>query len=337
MTNPLRLAQIGIAHTHATKLVDAASRPALERLNFQIAGICEPDSAMFAERSGRDAWQGVNWIDDPGEIFEDDSIAAVFIETWPWDCLEWGRRALEAGKHIHLDKPPGATLEGLRELYEIAAAAGLFIQMGYQWRFNPGLERIQRWVREGLLGRIHFARFRAGSTPEYYHRNHVHRYEGGIMTEENCHLFDQVAWMFGRADRIHPFLKSSARGFENMPQGTDLGLVLFEYDEMGAIAVIEGTSLETEPGPHRRVEVHGLEGSAILEPIEPPHIRLCLGRAKSPYDAGWQDIEVEDRPRYIGDLEELIGVVRGQIPPRFSPEHDLIVQEMLVEACGGML
>lgn len=121
-----------------------------------------------------------------------------------------------------------------------------------------------------------------------------------------------------------------------MPQGTDLGLVLFEYDEMGAIAVIEGTSLETEPGPHRRVEVHGLEGSAILEPIEPPHIRLCLGRAKSPYDAGWQDIEVEDRPRYIGDLEELIGVVRGQIHPRFSPEHDLIVQEMLVDACGGM-
>ena len=121
-----------------------------------------------------------------------------------------------------------------------------------------------------------------------------------------------------------------------MPQGTDLGLVLFEYDEMGAIAVIEGTSLETEPGPHRRVEVHGLEGSAILEPIEPPHIRLCLGRAKPPYGAGWQDIEVEDRPRYIGDLEELIGVVRGQIHPRFSPEHDLIVQEMLVEACGGM-
>ncbi len=131
--------------------------------------------------------------------------------------------------------------------------------------------------------------------------------------------------MFGKADRIHPFLKSAARGFENMPDGTDLGLILFEYDEQGAMAVIEGTSLEVDPSPHRRVEVHGLEGSVILEPIEPPHIQLCLAEAKPPFKAGWQHVDVEDRPRYRGERE-----------PLFSPEHDLIVQEMLVEACGGL-
>ena len=208
--------------------------------------------------------------------------------------------------------------------------------MGYQWRFNPGLELIQQWVREGLLGRVNFARFRAGSTPEYYHRNYVHRYRGGIMMEENCHLFDQVAWMFGKADRVRPFLTSSARGFENMLEGTDLGVVLFEYDEQGALAVIEGTSLETEPGPHRRVEIHGLDGSAILEPIEPPHIRLCLREPKPPYAAGWQQIEVADRPRYVADIEEIICVARGEREPLFSPQHDLIVQEMLIDACGGI-
>ena len=336
MTDTLRIGQIGIAHTHASKLVDAPSLAVLERLNAELVGIHEPDPAMFTERSGRDTWQGVNWIDDPQEIFDDNSISVVFIETWPWDCIEWGRRALEAGKHIHLDKPPGTSVEALRELYDIAAAAGLFIQMGYQWRFTPGLELVQQWVRDGLLGRVTFARFRAGSTPEYYHRNHVDRYEGGIMIEENCHLVDQVAWMFGKADRIHPFFRSSARGFENMSDGTDVGLILFEYDEQGAYAVIEGTSLETEPGPHRRVEVHGLEGSVILEPIEPPHIQLCLGKAKPPFAAGWQHIEVEARPRYLGDLKEIIQVARSEREPLFSPEHDMIVQEMLIEACGGM-
>ena len=80
----------------------------------------------------------------------------------------------------------------------------------------------------------------------------------------------------------------------------------------------------------------GLGGSAILEPIEPPHIQLCLREPKPPFEEGWQHIEVEDRPRYVGDLEELIQVARGEREPRFSPEHDLIVQEMLIDACGGM-
>lgn len=214
--------------------------------------------------------------------------------------------------------------------------------MGYQWRYNPGLELIQKWVKEGLLGRINFARFRAGSEPEYYHRNQLHRYEGGIMIEENCHLFDQVAWMFGKADSIHPFFHSSAKGFDAMPPGIDLGVIVFNYHEEGALAVIEGTSLETQSGEHRRVEVHGLGGSAILEPIEfsengdKPHVQLCLRTPKPPFKEGWQNIDIESRPRYIGDLEELIRVARDEQAPRFSPEHDLIVQEMLIQACGGM-
>ena len=121
-----------------------------------------------------------------------------------------------------------------------------------------------------------------------------------------------------------------------MPDGTDLGMVVFDYPDQGALAVIEGPSLETAPGPHRRVEIHGTNGSVILEPIAPPHIELCLREPKPPYRAGWQSVEVEDRPRYLGDLEEFIGVVRGECAPRFSVAHDMIVQEMLIEACGGM-
>jgi predicted dehydrogenase len=331
-----RIGQIGIAHTHATKLVAPEARPVLERMNATLVGIHEPDPKMLAERGGGDVWDGVRWIDDPEAIFGDESISIIFIETWPWDCVDWARRAIDAGKHVHLDKPPGTSVEALRELYERTAEKNLCIQMGYQWRYNPGLEMIQGWVADGLLGRVNFARFRAGSTPEYYHRNHVYKYSGGIMIEENCHLFDQVAWMFGKAASIHPYMRQVARGFEEMPEGTDLGVVVFEYPQQGAMAVIEGTSLETDPGPHRRVEVHGLEGSVILEPIEPPHIELCLREPKPPYRAGWQSIEVEDRPRYIGDLEELIDVARGERKPRFSPAHDLIVHEMLIEACGGM-
>ena len=121
-----------------------------------------------------------------------------------------------------------------------------------------------------------------------------------------------------------------------MPPGVDNAVVVMEFDEQGAMAVIEATATETDPGPHRRVEVHGLEGSIVLEPIEPPRIDLCLRAAKGPYKAGWQEIPAEDRPRYVADLEEMAQVVRGEREPRFSPEHDLLVHETLLRACGGV-
>ena len=65
---------------------------------------------------------------------------------------------------------------------------------------------------------------------------------------------------------------SDARGYDEFPSGVDNGLVVLEYEGQGAMAVIETASMETDPGPHRRVEVHGLEGSIVLEPIESPKI-----------------------------------------------------------------
>lgn len=50
------------------------------------------------------------------------------------------------------------------------------------------------------------------------------------------------------------------------PEGTDLGVIVFEYDEAGAIAIIEGTSLEIEPGPHRRVEVLACKAAPFSSP-----------------------------------------------------------------------
>ncbi len=337
MRDTVRFAQIGIAHTHANNAVAPPSRKVLRRLNTEMAGIYEPDPDMWEERNDRPEYADLHWYDSVDDILADETIDAVFIETWPWECLHWARKALLAGKHIHLDKPPGLSLPALRALYDLAEDKGLFIQMGYMWRFHHGFDWVQNAVKDGLVGRVTFARFRAGSTPEYWHRNHVHRYPGGILEEESCHLFDQAAWMFGKPDRITPFKRSDARAYHGMAHGVDNALVVMEYDDQGAMAVIEATATETDPGPHRRAEVHGLDGSIVLEPIEPPKIDLCLRESKGQYGAGWQNVQVDDVPRYVGDLEELIEVVRGERLPKFTPEHDLLVHETLLTACGGVL
>ncbi|MDA1348731.1 MAG: Gfo/Idh/MocA family oxidoreductase [Chloroflexi bacterium] len=334
MPEQLRFAQIGIAHTHANNALTPESRAVMQRLNVAMAGIYEPDPDMLRARRDRAEYRDMRWYDSYDEILKDPTIAAVYIQSWPWECLYWARKALEAGKHIHLDKPPGLSAPMLRSLYDIAASKGLHIQMGYMWRFNAGFEFILKSVREGLIGRVTFARFRAGSVPEYWHRNSVHQFPGGIMQEESSHLFDQVVALFGRPDRVTAVNRSDARGFQGMPPGIDNSVVVLEFEAQGAMAVIEATALETSPGPHRHAEIHGLDGSIIMMPIEPPKVELCLREPRAGYKEGWQNIPVEDRARYFHDVEEFIQVIRGERQPRFGPDHDLTVQETIVRAAS---
>lgn len=93
MEQTLRIAQIGIAHTHATKVVQPESFPVLQRLDTEFVGVYEPDPEMLSARGGREIWRDIHFIDDPAEILDDNSIRIVFIETWPWECISWARRA----------------------------------------------------------------------------------------------------------------------------------------------------------------------------------------------------------------------------------------------------
>ena len=57
--------------------------------------------------------------------------------------------------------------------------------------------------------------------------------------------------------------------------------------------------------------------------------RLVAGLKK-----GWQTVPIENRPRYIGDFEELAACIRSASPLSSSRDHDLHVQEALLKASG---
>jgi predicted dehydrogenase len=61
---------------------------------------------------------------------------------------------------------------------------------------------------------------------------------------------------------------------------------------------------------------------------------LCLEAPAGGYEAGWQTVDVGDRPRYVGDLAEFAHCIATGAPPRVSYDHDLLVHEVLLRACG---
>src|SRR6185295_17162098 len=95
-------AVLGIGHAHATGKVTAlASSPA-----YRLAGVCEPDERLPRTHK---AYQEVRWL-TLDQVLQDRSIEMVAIETGVADSLRYARICIDAGKHLHLDKPPGIDL-----------------------------------------------------------------------------------------------------------------------------------------------------------------------------------------------------------------------------------
>jgi hypothetical protein len=72
----------------------------------------------------------------------------------------------------------------------------------------------------------------------------------------------------------------------------------------------------------------------ILEPLEPPAVHMCLREPAGGFEAGRQDVAIDDVPRYVGDLEDLARCIRGEATFSYPKDHDFSVQQTLLRACG---
>jgi hypothetical protein len=74
-----------------------------------------------------------------------------------------------------------------------------------------------------------------------------------------------------------------------------------------------------------------------MEPMEPADtLRLCLERPKYGYPAGVTELKLEARPRYVASFASFVRNIRGETEPERSLDHELLVQETLMRATGGL-
>jgi predicted dehydrogenase len=324
----VKIGQIGIGHAHAS----GKARVLREAPEVSFVGVCEPDRATFAERSENAAYRGIRWLKED-ELLGDPSVQGIFVETLPINNLRWARRALEAEKHVLIDKAPGVSLRELRDLLDLARSRNLHVQIGYNFRFNPAFEFAFDAVKAGLLGDIFKIEAEIPTSLSGYEerRRDNELYPGGTFYELACHFVDLVVIVLGAPRKATSVLRGDYYHDGKRPY-VDNTVAVFEYDR--AMAVVQSWAMEVEPMPHRRFEIYGSGGSIRIEPIEPPRLQLCLAAPRAPYHAGWQVVDVGDRPRYVGDVAEFLAVVRDGQRPRYDAAHDLAVQKALLEACG---
>lgn len=300
----IRVAMLGTGHSHA-----AGKRKVLEQNpDYELAGVCElgPQAEKF--------------LADP-------AIRLAVVECNPSEAVPWGRKVIAAGKHLHLEKPPGDELAPFRELAEEARRRKLLLQVGYIWRFHQGVRAAIEAARKGDLGEVFLVRGTINTDLGPGQRAPLARYRGGMMFELGCHLIDRIVDLLGRPQDIRSWLRHDSRAPDSLADNT---LAIFEYEK--ALAVISTAARQSGASQHRSFEILGTDGSVLLQPIEPGARMQLTTRA-----AGPRQLDFPPQPRYVGDFQDLARAIQTGQPLQFSYDHELLVQETLLRACTPQL
>ncbi len=130
---------------------------------------------------------------DYKEIINDPDIHAVIIATRHSSHARMTIEALEAGKHVFVEKPPALNLEDCERIEDLAKDNNLIVRVGFNRRFSPFLNSMLSAV--GDRGpRIFIARVNPGPIGDHWSNTHK---EGGRILGEGVHFFDLCNWFMG--------------------------------------------------------------------------------------------------------------------------------------------
>ena len=326
----LGISMCGTKHSHSAGILTSVLKD--DRVNFK--GVYEPDNSRkeYLKDLDTSPWNQVTWIDSVDDLVFDNQTQAVIVEAGNHESLDFVDKLIRSGKHVFSDKPAGEDYEKFVKIIDIAKKNNLFLQLGYMFRYHNGFSLITDWARSGMLGHIfsiraHMSTNHRSNLPsaERISKHHV----GGVYFDLSGHMIDQIVWILGRPEKITSFLRddtSILKGF------VDNSLSVFEFHS--SIAMIDISASETVPTA-RRFEVYGTNGSAIMEPMEPPgKIRLCLDKKFEEFHSGENFIQVANIPRYDAMMSAFLSDVIGEKSPDRSLDHELLVQETLLRSTG---
>ena len=326
----IKLGQIGIGHNHGAPKMRAAKKfPEL----FEIVGYAEENPRWIEKRASGEAYADIPRMSVEEVIEKSD---AVLIESDVWDLDKYARMCIDAGKHIHMDKPASEDPEAFSALLNAAKERNLVVQLGYMYRYNPAVQKCLEHIKNGDLGEIYSinAEMSTFHIPEY--KKWLTNFGGGIMYILGSHLVDLIVYIMGKPEKITTFLKHTCLDGIDFE---DNNLAVLEYDK--ALCRIFVSSVEVNGWGRRQFVVSGSRGTVNIVPMENTCVMTYSDTsiATESYADMKQYVDVEDLPgkcRYDGMINDFYEYIMGTKENPFTYEHDALVQQVLSEIVGGI-
>lgn len=172
----------------------------------------------ITERNHKQAasdYPGIISYDSIDSLIDDNAIELVIINTPNFTHYDYATKALNAGKHILVEKPLTATVKEAKELFALAEQTGKKIFFYQNRRWDSDYSAVRDVIRSGKLGKlneVHFRydRYRVAIGPKTFKEEPYAA--SGLMYDLGPHLLDQAISIFGKPDTFHKILGKNRKG-----------------------------------------------------------------------------------------------------------------------------
>jgi predicted dehydrogenase len=117
-----------------------------------LAALCDRDDGLRERFAAR--YPQARMYADAEELFADDAVDGVVIATPVPTHYELARAALDAGKHVLVEKPPATRAVEMDELVASAAGRDLVLMPGHLLLYHPAVQKLKQLIDDGALGEV---------------------------------------------------------------------------------------------------------------------------------------------------------------------------------------
>jgi predicted dehydrogenase len=292
---PLRIGVVGLGYWGPNLVRNLHEVPDVE-----VAAICDLDEEALAKVGRR--FPAVPQTTSYADVLADDSVDAVVIATPVGTHAALAHEALEAEKHVFLEKPLASSLEEALTLHEQATQRGLVLMVGHTFLYSPPVNMVRDLVTSGAIGDIYFvsmSRVNLG----------IHQRDVSVVWDLGPHDFSILRYWLGETPT---HVSAVSRGCV-FPANPDVAFVHLEFPS-GVIAHVELSWLA--PSKLRRTTVVGSERMIVYDDTSLEPVRI--------FDAG---VQLDD-PTSFGAYH--LSYRTGDI---VSPRIE-VAEPIFLEMCG---
>jgi predicted dehydrogenase len=326
-TKPIRIGIIGCGSV-LSAYISSIERLRAKGMAEVVAACGRPDQRQFV----CDELGISNFATEHDAVIGSEEVDLVLILTSMKEHGRLARAALEAGKHVLVEKPMAVNLDEAAQLVEVARRSRGYLVCAPFTILSPTFQTISQRIRRGDVGKVCSARGRYGWAGPSWGK-WFYRPGGGALFDLGVYNITSLTGLLGPARRVTAMTgiaipEREINGERIRVEAEDNTQVLMDFGESVFAVVTSGFTIQQYRSPG--LELYGTKGTVQMmgDDWDPDGYELWQN------DAGAWQIFKETDPDWpwTDGLSHLVDCVQKGVSPLVTPEHAFHVLEIMIKA-----